>query len=88
MTVIYTGLIKKRSEGLHELLHDYPELEQTMILQARRDLIQAERAAIRDATSRGLISDEVFNELVQEMSYNAEALELVQEAMEPNERKG
>ena len=52
-----------------------------MILQARRDLIQAERTAISDAARRGLISEDVYHDLIAETDNRFEALELIKEAM-------
>ncbi len=64
---------------LRDLLREYPELEQSMILQARRDLLQAERTAVGDAFRRGLISEGVYHDLVQETDGRMAALDLIEE---------
>jgi CPA1 family monovalent cation:H+ antiporter len=84
MSDVYTSDIQSRNQDLRELLHDYPELEQAMILQARKDLLQAERTALRDANQRGLISEEVYHELVRETDDRSAALELIERNMQAN----
>jgi len=84
---VYTNDLRQLNQELRDLLHDYPELEQAMVLQARKDLIQAERTALGDANRRGLISDEVLNELVVEMDNRSAALELINETRQHPEAK-
>ncbi len=84
MSDVYTSDINSRSQDLRDLLHEYPELEQAMILQARKDLLQAERTALRDANQRGLISEEVYYELVREIDDRSAALELIERTMQAN----
>jgi CPA1 family monovalent cation:H+ antiporter len=43
MSDVYEQDVHQLNTELRDLLHDYPELEQAMILQARKDLLQAER---------------------------------------------
>jgi hypothetical protein len=87
MADVYTNDLRQLNQELRDLLHDYPELEQAMVLQVRRDLIQAERTALGDASRRGLISEEVLHELVVEMDNRSEALELIKETMQVPESK-
>ena len=87
MADVYTNDLRQLNQDLRDLLHDYPELEQAMVLQARKDLIQAERTALGDANRRGLISEEVLNELVVEMDNRSAALELIKETMQKPEAK-
>lgn len=82
---VYTNDLRHLNSQLRDLLHDYPELEQAMVLQTRKDLIQAERTALGDAIRRGLISEEVYSELVVEMDHRIEALELIVSAMQESE---
>jgi CPA1 family monovalent cation:H+ antiporter len=78
---VYSNDLQIRNQELRNLLHDYPELEQAMILQARRDLLQAERTAIGDANQRGLISEEVYHEIVRETDNRSAALDLIEGTM-------
>jgi len=82
MSDVYASEIQSRNQDLRELLHEYPELEQAMILQARKDLLQAERTALRDANQRGLISEEVYHELVRETDDRGAAIELIEVNMQ------
>jgi CPA1 family monovalent cation:H+ antiporter len=81
MSDVYNREIRQHNHDLRDLLHKYPELEQTMILQAREELLQAERAAISDATRRGLISEAVYHSLIQETDFRVEALNRIKGTM-------
>jgi CPA1 family monovalent cation:H+ antiporter len=81
MTHSYRLRIEEREQGLRDMLVAYPELEQTMILEARRDLIRAERSAFRDASRLGLITEEVFHDLIKETDKRFAALALIKSAM-------
>jgi hypothetical protein len=87
MADVYTNDLRQLNQDLRDLLHDYPELEQAMVLQARADLLQAERTALGDANRRGLISEEVLNELVVEMDNRSAALDSIRETMQTPEAK-
>ena len=60
MAGVYERDRNRLNAELLDLTYDFPELEQAMILQARRDLLQAERTALSDAARRGLIPEDVF----------------------------
>lgn len=81
MNDVYNEELQQRNLDLRELLHDYPELEQNMIIQARKDLLQAERTAIADAVRRGLISEDIYHSLIKETDNRAVALDMIQNAM-------
>ena len=49
-----------------------------MLLQARREALQAERGALGDALRRGFLSEHVYTELVTDINYRLEALDLIQ----------
>jgi CPA1 family monovalent cation:H+ antiporter len=65
-------------ERMTQLFHDHARLEQEMLLQARREALQAERGALGDALRRGLLSERVYEELVTDIDYRLEALDLIQ----------
>jgi CPA1 family monovalent cation:H+ antiporter len=81
LSEVYSIEIRNLDRHLRDLLRDYPELEQSMILQARRDLLQAERTAVGDAFRRGLISESVYRELIQEADSRIAALDMIEEQM-------
>jgi len=81
MSEVYATEVRQQNKQLRDLLHDYPELEQTMILQAREDLLRAERSALSDASRRGLISEDVYHKLIRETDFSIEALNRIRGTM-------
>jgi CPA1 family monovalent cation:H+ antiporter len=77
MAEVYDNEIEDRNRYLRDHLLEYPELELEMVLQAREDTLRAERSAIGDVFRRGLIGEEVYNELVRETDNRAAALSLI-----------
>lgn len=77
MAQVYDEEIDQRNRALRDHLLDHPELETEMILQARDDTLRAERSAIADVFRRGLISEEVYNELLRNVDNRAAALNLI-----------
>ena len=62
---------------MNQLFLDHAELEREMILQARREALQAEHVAVRDALRRGLLSSHVNEELAADIDHRLEALDLI-----------
>jgi hypothetical protein len=56
-------------------------MEREMLLQARREALQAERGAMGDALRRGLISEDTYEELVNDVDNRLEALGMIQAAI-------
>ncbi len=81
MAGVYKQDLGKLNTELRDLLYAYPELEQAMILQARKDLLQAERTALSDAVRRGLIPESVYHELILETDNRLAAVERIKDAM-------
>jgi CPA1 family monovalent cation:H+ antiporter len=77
MAEVYDGEINRRNQALRDQMRLYPELEQEIVLQAREDVLQAERSAIADLNRRCLISEQVYHDLIQETDGRAAALELI-----------
>jgi CPA1 family monovalent cation:H+ antiporter len=88
LATLYDGEIDRRNRRLRELLYDYPELEQGMILQVRRDLLRAERTALRDANQRGMISDDAYGELIRGTDNQLEALDILWESLLEDQQFG
>ncbi|MBK8904851.1 MAG: Na+/H+ antiporter [Anaerolineaceae bacterium] len=77
MSQVYDEEIGDKKEDLGVHLQNFPELEQEMYLQAREDALNAERSAIGEASRRGLISNEVHDELITELNNRVAALEII-----------
>lgn len=68
------------SEEMNNMFFDYPEMEREVLLQARRSALQAERGALGEALRRGLVSDDVYEELRTAIDYRLEALTIIRNA--------
>lgn len=79
MHEVYDESIDRAQTALQEHLMTFPELEQELFLQARTDVLKAERSAIGDAWRRGLISQEIYDELIEEVNNRLAAVEMIQE---------
>lgn len=77
MAEVYDAEIHDRNSLLRQHLLDYPELELEMILQAREDTLRAERSAIADVYRRGLVSQEIYDELVRLTDNRRAALDFI-----------
>lgn len=77
MAEVYDEQITAYSHSLRDHLLEYPELELEMMLQAREDTLRAERSAIAEVFRRGLVSEEVYNELVRATDNRTAALNLI-----------
>jgi CPA1 family monovalent cation:H+ antiporter len=80
------------TEEIDQLFADHAELERELLIQARREALQAEQAALMDALRQGLLSDEVFGELRADIDRRLEAMALIQTALQsrqlPREGEG
>lgn len=79
MRQVYDGKIEDNMQALLGHLEVYPELEQELFLQARKDVLKAERSAIGDALRRGLVSDDVYHELIESLNNRLAAMEILKE---------
>lgn len=70
----------KNSLGNHFRAH--PELEVSMLLQARRDAVTAERAGVADLARRGIVTESVAHKLQIEFNNRLAALDLIEERWE------
>jgi CPA1 family monovalent cation:H+ antiporter len=81
MHAAYTEAMSRRQGAFQLHLRQYPELEQEMVVQARGDLLRAERDALGNARRRGLIGEDLYEELVREIDDRAAALNLIRESL-------
>jgi CPA1 family monovalent cation:H+ antiporter len=65
-------------QEMNRLFLDHAELEREMLLQARREALRAERGALGEAFRRGLLSDDAYRDLVDDVDHRLEALDLIQ----------
>lgn len=66
--------------GRHFVAH--PELELSMMLQARRDALVAEQGALLELSRKGLVESEVAHHVSEEITNRMAALELIEERWE------
>lgn len=77
MNSVYDEEIQQYETALGSHLASYPELEQEMLLQAREDVLKAERTALADARMQGFIDEEVHDDLVREAANRIAAIDLI-----------
>jgi CPA1 family monovalent cation:H+ antiporter len=82
----YIQIQSMLEEEVKRLFAEHAELEQESLLQARRESLLAERAALMDALRRGLLSDEVSEELRTDVDRRLEALALIQAALQSRQQ--
>lgn len=79
MGEVYDEEINASRDKLLAHLQHYPEMEQELFLQAREDVLKAERRAVSDAQLRGLITEEVHSEMIEELNNRLAALDILKE---------
>ncbi len=77
METIYKSEIAHHKSLLRQHLQAYPELEQEMYFQARMNVIKAERSAYSDAAQRGIISEHMYEALIEETNDRLAAVGLL-----------
>jgi CPA1 family monovalent cation:H+ antiporter len=79
MRANYEDELEDSRHALRDHLDTYPDLEQALYLQARADVLKAERTAITDAASRGLVSEEIQADFIRETDNRLAALGIITE---------
>lgn len=79
MGEVYDEEINASRDKLLAHLQHYPEMEQELFLQAREDVLKAERRAVSDAQLRGLITEEVHSEMIEELNNRLAAIDILKE---------
>jgi CPA1 family monovalent cation:H+ antiporter len=69
--------IDERDQAVRDMMHRYPEMGVELALQARRLALQAERTAIQEAASREIISEEIQEELAEELDARLAAVDVI-----------
>jgi CPA1 family monovalent cation:H+ antiporter len=68
-------------ESMQAILHDHPELERTILVETRQELLRAKRTALAEALHRGLITDEVYDQELDELDRRILVWEQFEEKM-------
>jgi len=74
----YVQTRQELAEEMELMFVEHPELERELLLQARREALQAERAALGEALRRGLLSAEVHEQLRTDIDLRLEAVAMIQ----------
>ncbi len=78
----YQRDLAEQAAALRDHFRAHPELEVSMLLQARRDAIIAERSALAEMVRTGLIETQVGGDLSVELNDRLAALDLLEERWE------
>jgi CPA1 family monovalent cation:H+ antiporter len=78
----YNEEVAEARNELAEHFSTHPELEITMLLQARRDALVAEQSAIGEMVRSGFVSTDVGHDLTVELNNRMAALDLIEERWE------
>ncbi|MDH3292948.1 MAG: Na+/H+ antiporter [Acidimicrobiia bacterium] len=78
----YQRAINDESARLRSHFSGHPELEVSMLLQARRDALVVERSALNEILFSGLIDSQVAHDLTIELDNRMAALDLLEERWE------
>ena len=78
----YQRDLAEQSAALRDHFRAHPELEASMLIQARRDAIVAERSALSEMIRTGLIETQVGGDLAVELNDRLAALDLLEERWE------
>jgi len=80
----YEQEVAEARDDLSDHFSAHPELEVTMLLQARRDALVAEQSAIGEMVRSGFISGDVGNDMTVELHNRTAALDLIEERWQEN----
>jgi CPA1 family monovalent cation:H+ antiporter len=69
--------LDEHDQAVRDLLLRFPGLSSELALQARRLILNAERTALGEAVSREIISEDIQDELLDELDARIEVLELI-----------
>lgn len=78
----YEAEVRETSTQLGSHFRAHPELELSMLVQARRDALVAEKGALLELSRSGLVEPEVAEHVSEELTHRMSALELIEERWE------
>lgn len=67
--------LAERDRELRRMLERYPGLAMELALQARQDMLRAERTALGDAARRDVISEELEEKMIEEVDARSQVIE-------------
>ncbi len=85
MGLTYRRTVAAESDSLATHFREHPELEVAMLLQARREALTAEHAALSEALRLGLVEQEVADDLSVEINTRLAALDLLDDRWESDQ---
>jgi CPA1 family monovalent cation:H+ antiporter len=74
--------LEQYDQAVRDMLHRHPGVGHELAIQARQIALQAQRTAIGDAMRQGIISDEILEELTEELDAKIEVIELIAQQAE------
>jgi len=69
--------LKQHDQEVRDMLHRYPGMEMELAIQTRRLVLQAERTALGQAVQREVLSEEIQEDLIEELDAHIQAVELL-----------
>ena len=69
--------LKQHDQEVRDMLHRYPGMEMELAIQTRRLVLQAERTALGIAVQREVVSEEIQEELIENLDEHIQAVELL-----------
>lgn len=70
--------MKERDQDVRDMLLRHPGMEIELALQVRRSMMQAERTALAEAVRQEIISEEIQQELLEDLDYRLQALDEIE----------
>lgn len=69
-------------ENIQSILHEYPNMERAVLIEARRETLRAKRSALAEALHRGVISEEVYRRELRDLDTRMLIWERIQESFQ------
>jgi CPA1 family monovalent cation:H+ antiporter len=74
--------LAERDRELRQMLERYPGLAMELALQARQDMLRAERTALGEAARRDVISEELQEKMIEDVDARSEMVEQISKMMD------
>jgi CPA1 family monovalent cation:H+ antiporter len=69
--------LAEHDQAVRDLLHRYPGMEIELAILARQDMLRAERTALAEAVRLDIISEDVEDDMLEELDARIEVLDLI-----------
>jgi len=74
--------LEQHDQAVRDMLHRHPGVGHALAIQARQVSLQAQRTALGDAVRQGIISDDIQDELAEELDAHLEGVDLIAQQIE------